>query len=1155
MNNLPLAYRIKQQGITVIEASAGTGKTFTLIRLIARHILWYNKKIEQILAVTFTEAATAELRIRLRDFLHDVEKFYHHPTDDEDIEFLFTEAPPEISEAELYLRLTAAIGNVDKASIFTIHGFCQRTLNEQPLLTGQSIPGPTFLDNQSILIEQICFEFWRNIGQESDYAEALQNTWSSPEQMLFMANELLSNAVLKPDRPEKLIIADFTVAFNKFKTTFLLHRDEAQRLLLLAIDNKSHNGVSHKANKTIAQFSAIESFINSPTINTALDLSQIARSKFKPSKNGTSPTNPLFEAADEWLVYKEQQQQYLYDLSLCLIHDFRLFLRERLAALKKQSNVISFDDLIDQLHTSLTDTQGSELAALMRQAYPVALVDEFQDTDDRQWAIFKEIYAQHESVCLTLIGDPKQAIYAFRGGDIHAYLHARNEAQHVESLSDNYRSSAEMVNAVYRLFTHKSEHPFYEPNIDLIPVQAKSKVGELIIRGLKSTALQILPIAPTEFEKPQNKSTATLYCAQQCAQQIAQLSQDISQQQALIKINENVSRLLNFHDIAVLVATNKQAKLMQNSLSDAGVASVCVEKSSVFDNYEAIDVLNLLLYLQTPSGRQQQQNAYHGVILQCLLGEGSLSAFELTYYQDLWHKHGVLACFNALLNQTESAILALNSGERRLSNYWQIIELLQIQSSQSTEHAEIIDWLSIQIESSKLGTLENSNQTPRLESGADRIRILTLHQSKGLEFGIVFMPFTAINKSTSKFKNKLLRYYDGQQRCLYYQQSTLEQSLAERIQQEQDSENLRVLYVGATRAKFALTLSYGAVRDIEGCALTRVLLRDDKISAESIQKAIQAFPNIQSVPLIPISKSQALDIIEPSYLDNTRILDDVWRISSFSGLHQSKEQHFSNPASDEYHPMLTNDPTPFKGAAFGNALHYVLEHANTLDWSTSVPNQTNQSAQLLALTGLIQFGYESSTAEQGVATLCALVFNTLHGLLPENISLFQISEKHKRHELEFHLSLDSADCNKILNIMHNHHYCLNRVQFGFQQQLNGLLTGKIDLIYCHQNIFYIVDYKSNLLSDYQTSSLANSIKSQEYDLQYLLYCIALHRYLKHKIGHAYHYDKHFGGVRYLYSRGMQAGHTTGIFCDRPEFTLIHQLDLCFDSHLRNIHVA
>ena len=164
-----------------------------------------------------------------------------------------------------------------------------------------------------------------------------------------------------------------------------------------------------------------------------------------------------------------------------------------------------------QLHTSLTDTQGSELAALMRQTYPVALVDEFQDTDDRQWAIFKEIYAKHENVCLTLIGDPKQAIYAFRGGDIHTYLHARQEAQHVESLSDNYRSSANMVDAVFRLFTHKSEHPFYESNIDLIPVQAKSKVGELIIRGLKSTALQILPIAPTELDKPQNKGVATLY--------------------------------------------------------------------------------------------------------------------------------------------------------------------------------------------------------------------------------------------------------------------------------------------------------------------------------------------------------------------------------------------------------------------------------------------------------------------------------------------------------------------------------------------------------------------------------------------------------------------------------------------------------------------
>lgn len=1155
MSNLPLPYRIAQQGITVIEASAGTGKTHTLIRLITRHILWYNKSIDQVLAVTFTKAATAELRTRLRDFLHAVEIFFRNPYDDQDIEYLISAAPAEITEAELYMRLTAAIGNIDQASIFTIHGFCQRILNEQPLLTGQSIPGPEYIENQNELIQQICFEFWRYIGQQSDYAEALQHTWPSPEQMLNMAYELLSNALLTPECPVNLIAPDFNTVFSIFKNAFLQNKVEAQQLLLQAIEAKAHNGVSHKANKTITQLNAIEIFIHSPTKNTVLDLSQIARSRFKTSKNGISPTNPLFDAADLWLDYTEQYQAYLQDLSLSLIHKFRTFLKDRLAVLKKQRNLISSDDLIDCLHDALIDDQTFDLVTKIREAYPVALVDEFQDTDDRQWAIFKKIYSGQENINLTLIGDPKQAIYAFRGGDIHTYLHARQEAQHVESLSNNYRSSVDMVNAVYQLFTHKDPHPFYEHNIDFIAVQAKSKIGALTIGGVKTPAFQIMPIAANEQGNPQNKGSATLLCAQQCAQQIAWLNHEITHQQAIINIDENNSRLLNFNDIAVLVATNKQAKLMQSCLHEAGIASVCVEKSSVFESYEALDVLNILNYLDKPSARQAQQNAHHGVLLQTLLADNALSTFDLTDYQDLWQKQGVLSCFSVILNHTEAAILALPNGERRLSNYWQIIELIQIENFDGIEHSEAIDWLSLQIESAQQYQQENSKQNPRLESGKNRIRILTLHQSKGLEFGVVYMPFTAISQIKKKQSNTLYRYFDGKQRCLYYQQDGLEQTLLDKIQVEQDSENLRILYVGVTRAKFALSVSFGFVKDIQQCALSRILLREDNPTAESIQKALQGF-SITQCPVLSnqfttLSKSE----VSPIYLSNTRMMNDAWRISSFSGLHQSREQNYNNPASDEYDQISMTIKNPYKGAAFGNAMHHVLEHAEKLDWSAGKLNQLHQNARQLALSSLIQFGYDAVTAEQGVDLLCALVLNTLHGLLPEKISLLQLAEQDVRHELEFHLSLNNANCNEILKIMHQHGYCLNRLQFGFQQHLNGLLTGKIDLIYCYKNIYYVVDYKSNLLVDYQVSALAESIKTQEYDLQYLLYCVALHRYLRQKIGSSYHYEQHFGGVRYLYARGMQAGQCSGIFADCPNYSLIKQLDLCFDSAQKSNYVA
>lgn len=1154
MSELPLPYRLPLQGIALIEASAGTGKTHTLIRIIARHVLWEGKPIEQVLAVTFTEAATAELRNRLRDFFNAVEQFFKNPSNDNDIEYLISEAPAGISEIELYLRLRQALGNIDKASVFTIHGFCQRILNEQPLLTGQSIPSPQFIENQQDIIEQICQEFWRHKNLDEVYCDALQNTWSSPASMQKMAAELLTYAKLTPERPTHLTPPDFELAFNQFKAVFQVQNSIAKPQLLLAIEQKTLNGVSHKADKTLAQFDALTNFFAQPNQSTILQLNQIAASQLKTNKNKPRPENPLFYAADQWLLFSESQLLHQQNLSLCLIHDFRVFLRQRLIELKMQRNQMSFDDLIDRLHFALQGFQGSALAAIIRESYPVALVDEFQDTDDRQWAIFKSVYEHQENTNLILIGDPKQAIYAFRGGDVHTYLSARQSAKHHASLPGNYRSNSSLITAVEGLFTNIHPHPFYEDGIDFIPVSAMKNPGQVFIGNEKIPAIQFLKIAPKSPGKSQAKSAATILCAQHCANQVAWLVNEIAKQNAQIQ-TENESRLLNHHDIVLLVATNKQAKLMQTCLNALSIASVCADKSSVFSSYEALDILNVLSFIAKPGGRQQQQNAAHGVLLQCLNGNDQLSTFELSTYQALLHQQGTLACFNAILAVVENAVLALPFGERRLSNYWHIVELIQQNNAHKLSAVEVLDWLCSKIERSNDNSSENNGDQPRLESGAQRIRIMTLHQSKGLEFGIVFMPFSAISKSQKMSKEKLSRYFDGNQRCIFYQVQRPDDLQLKQIQHEQDSENLRILYVGVTRAKFALFLSYGSVNQIEHCALTRVLLRDVPPSEQSIEHALHQYSEANYRPIDDQIAAPDLKVAALNYLNPNRSFFDLWRITSFSGLHQSKEQNYISPASDETHVLSPSEYNPYKGPAFGNAMHYVLEHAQAIDWQVSSVNHLNENGKLLALKALIQFGYDTKTAELGVSTLCTLVFDTLHGLLPEGINLLQIAPENIRHELEFHLSLKQANSVSVLRLLQQYAYCLNRNQLGFQKQLNGLLTGKIDLIFSHHGVFYIVDYKSNLLIDYQSNSLAESISSNEYDLQYVLYSVALHRYLKHKMGPRYSYERHFGGVRYLYSRGMQAGKHTGVFADLPAQTLIEQLDYCFDASIRKSNVA
>ena len=1149
MTEHPLPYRLPLTGISLIEASAGTGKTHTLIRLIARHVLWHNKAIDQVLAVTFTKAATAELRSRLRAYLQELDQYIvEQNKHDADLEHMIFDRPAELELTTLILRLKLALASIDKAAIYTIHGFCQRILNEHPLLAGQSIQSPTFSDDTQDLREQICQEFWRQQGQHPYFAEALANTWADPNAMLKITSDLLSTAILVPERPSLLAAPDFNRAVAQLNDAFQIHQQQAKQILLLAMQNKILSGVSHKPEKTNQQFLALQHFLAAPTQHASLELNQLASSQFKLNSNKLAPVNPLFNAVDEWLVFTDSMAAYQDSLSICLHHDFRAYLQTRLAELKLQRNQISSDDFIERLLNALQAPQGPALAQAIRTAYPVALVDEFQDTDDKQWAIFKALYSNQPNTSLTLIGDPKQAIYAFRGGDIHTYLNARESAQQRETLLGNYRSDADLLDAIQRLFTGKHAHPFYEPGIAFVPLSAEKTPGKVCIAGNTLPALQFLNIAAQDDGKPQNIGAASLQCAQQCANQIAWLSQEIQAGNALVK-SEQSSRALTHHDIVVLVSTHQQAKLMQRHLYAVSVPSVCVDKSSVFDSYEALDIKNILSYLQAPSSLRHQQNAQHGILLQCVPAE----SFDLAQQLELLSKQGLLGCFSPLLQRAETTIMALHDGERRLSNYWQIVELIQNQCSHTCDLPKLLDWFSRQLEHIEFDTEDAGSITPRLESGAPRIRIITLHQSKGLEFGVVFMPFSVISKNKAA---KLQRYFNGTQRCLYYAKNPASAELAEKIRLEQDSENLRLLYVGVTRAVHALFLSWGHVKNNSQCALQRVLADDKNACSEAdIIEQIQRFDVAPMRTIKPPSLQTENTEVSAAFLKPSRQFADFWRISSFSGLHQSKENTYPAPASDELQPFTELDTSPYKGAAFGNAMHYVLEHANAADWQTNVINELNNAAKQLAYSALVQFGYDTKSAENGIFALCTLAHNTLHGLLPEGISLHQLPAEEMRHEMEFHLRVKHARSAEVLAILHQHGYCLARKQLGFLPQLHGLLTGKIDLLFCHQQRFYIVDYKSNLLDDYAQSALQESIKAQEYDLQYVLYSLALHRFLSHKLAAGYDYEKHIGGVRYLYARGMQAHASSGIFCDRPPFSMIKQLDLCFDAGRGERYVA
>nr|MBP6533876.1 UvrD-helicase domain-containing protein [Arenimonas sp.] len=561
----PLPYRLDLSGLSLIEASAGTGKTYTLVRLMARHLLWHGLPIERILAVTFTEVACSELKDRLRTFLAQVTRYLACETEDGDIQYLLSGRPEHVSDTQFKAWLLEALDNIDRAAIFTIHGFCQGILRDQPLLAGQTIPAPELLLNEAALYQQISEEFWRRHGQNPETASALQSELQSPQQTVSMLPNLLSLAQLKPDKPE---LPDPAAAepMPDLAETVRLFGQQALQAMLLAFEA----GVFHKNQFPSAEsiqscFARLAAFLNIGDIGLIDKFSKLAYSRIREIKGKSKPDNPLLHHLDRLLAWQAVQNENQQRLGLWLLHELQIFARQRLAELKRQRQVIGFSDMIDSLYFALHAEHGEALAEGILEAFPVALVDEFQDTDERQWAIFEQVYRKHTDSSMILIGDPKQAIYGFRGGDVHTYLKARaqTDAERIHCLEVNFRSSPELLAGIERVFSAKRSRPFYEPAIQFTPVKPGRNSAAISVDGEPWPALQFALLERGRAMKPLPAGRAALRCADLAAASIAQLLNQAQRNKALLT-DADGTRPVSSRDIVVLVASHRQAALMQS---------------------------------------------------------------------------------------------------------------------------------------------------------------------------------------------------------------------------------------------------------------------------------------------------------------------------------------------------------------------------------------------------------------------------------------------------------------------------------------------------------------------------------------------------------------------------------------------------------------
>ncbi|HHK9523098.1 TPA: exodeoxyribonuclease V subunit beta [Enterobacter hormaechei] len=1164
--------RLPLQGERLIEASAGTGKTYTIAALYLRLLLGLGGNaafsrplsVEELLVVTFTEAATAELRGRIRSNIHELRIACLRQTTDNPLYASLLDEIADKQQAAQWLLL--AERQMDEASVFTIHGFCQRMLSLNAFESGMLFE-QQLIEDESELRYQACADFWRRhcYPLQRDIAEAVHALWKGPEELLRAIDRYLQGEapVIKSPPP-----ADETLASRHEKIVAKIAAlkqkwNESVGEIDAIIEN---SGIDRRKfnrgnqGKWIEKISAwAEEETRGYQLPDALEKFSQRFLAERTKADGIVPEHPLFVAIEALLA----EPLSLNDL---MITRAMTEIRQAVAREKRRRGELGFDDMLSRLDEALSSENGEALASAIRTRFPVAMIDEFQDTDPQQYRIFRRIWRQQPDTALLLIGDPKQAIYAFRGADIFTYMKARSEVVAHYTLDTNWRSAPGMVESVNALFS-RMETAFMFNEIPFLPVKSAPKNATLRfeVSGKVQPAMTFWLLEGEGYGVADYQAAM----AQHCAAQIRDWLSAGARGEALLWKGEQANPV-KASDITVLVRSRQEAALIRDALTLLDIPSVYLSnRDSVFDTLEAQEMLWLLQAVLAP----ERENTLRSALASSMLGlnardidalnhdEEAWDAVveEFVHYRERWQKRGVMAMLRELMTRRQIAenMLASSGGERRLTDILHISELLQEAGTQlESEHA-LVRWLAQQIADPNSNA---SSQQMRLESDKHLVQIVTIHKSKGLEYPLVWLPFIA--------------NYRVQDQAFYHDRETFDAVLdlskaetsVELAEAERLAEDLRLLYVALTRSVWHCSLGVAPVfrrrgektgeSDFHLSALGRLIQRGEPKDAAGLRLCIESLCGDDialHIPSLPdnsrwqMAEEPATDL---NARQITRVLADDWRVTSYSGL----QQHGQSIAQDLMpkldidaagvgdvlaEPTLTPHQFP-RGASPGTFLHSLFEELDftqpvSEEWVSKMLQSGGYDAHWQpVLTGWINAILQAPLTEQG-------------------FSLSQLTAKNKQVEMEFYLPVAGPLKAEALDALIRQHDPLSAgcPPLNFRQ-VQGMLKGFIDLVFRHDGRYYLLDYKSNWLGEnseaYTQQAMAAAMQMHRYDLQYQLYTLALHRYLRHRIAD-YRYDDHFGGVIYLFLRGVDAADPrSGIFSTRPDAELIDKMDNLFAAN-------
>jgi len=1182
-------FGLKPSPRVLIEASAGTGKTFNIAGLFVRFIAEGKVQVDELLVVTFTKAATKELKARIYQRLRDCRELLSHQgrevTDKFETEFLknFKSVP------EALPRIQKAISNFDDVTISTIHGFCQSVLNEYILISG--IPADWNIEETNILLEETVQDYWRSFMSENRnttygklFFELFTGIAETPEKLLSFAESVISKPYSKIE-PERGSLPDPLPVFEKFislkKEIKQIWNHEKESISVELTESNLKGFTQRNLDKWSSEMDKLAEANSFNSVNFTY-LEKFSKSyhddpgNYKKAGRKKILNRDFYTLCDELLELSES----FGNIKTAFLLDILETLQKNYEKKRKTGSSVTYDDLLNRMAEILKGINGVYFAEKLRKKFPIALVDEFQDTDPVQYKIFSLIYPKNDhSASLIMIGDPKQAIYEFRGADVFAYMQARNEAAADSrfTLNNNYRSNPMVIESVNKLFSKKKD-AFIIDEFDFYPA-GYGNISKYLIEDEQKVAPMHFIINRENESEYQNKQQLRKKIYRDVAMRIAGLIKKGIDK--LLMIND---KLLSAGDIAVLVNSHKEGESIQEELLKLNIKSVKISRQNVFNTPEAYRI-QLLLESATDAGssrsvRKLMMSGFRGLNLSVFPSddqdEYNVLLEELHLFRQKFAYEGFYPAFRWLLFEKNglSFISELEHTDRVISNIFQIADLCsKAEQELSLQLEGLLSWLT---QKRKEEQTKRDEDQLRLENDSELVKITTVHNSKGLSFPIVFSPFLWNTTLKSDLPVTYHRKENGNyNQILDFSFSDSEQKDIARREEliEKTAEEVRKAYVAITRGRYVNYVYLGVSQDTCFSGLGAILSGRNKLLpyfdsgsnlkreegtlnatyySSQLEELAAENPGLFSVSEL---NDQSLADIKLGPDENGKVhpvkfhafhrLNPSKSLFSFSSLMVSDSGSVYQPDYDEWTTGIiqeTKTPDAHKyslfdfprGASAGTIIHKVFE-------SQIFGEQNTAGLTVEIEKNLEQNRLDQKWTESLLKMVRDVSYSDLHAEAGEVVRLNKLGPEDQLSEMEFQLKSDEPAQHEVESLIRKG----VAAKVTNRSATRSFMKGFIDLVVWQNKKAYIIDYKSNYLGDqiddYNKTELSEEIREKSYDIQYHFYTLALSRYLENRIEY-YDYDAHFGGVFYLFVRGIKPGNETGIYFHKPKKEIVTLLD-------------